>query len=76
MAIILADMVPEKSTALFARGREFGDDRIVLGLHYPSDVEAGRFAAIALATALLQNRAFMKDFAEAKAELRQVLNLQ
>jgi acid phosphatase (class A) len=74
-AIILANMVPEKSAALFARGREFGDNRVVLGVHYPRDVEAGRFAAIAIATGLLQSPTFLKDFAEAKAELRAVLGL-
>jgi acid phosphatase (class A) len=74
-AIVLANMVPEKSAALFARGREFGDSRVVLGVHYPSDVEAGRFGAIALAAGLMQSPAFMKDFAEAKAELRKALGL-
>jgi|SoimicmetaTmtLMB_FD_contig_31_11273405_length_1247_multi_3_in_0_out_0_2 acid phosphatase (class A) len=74
-AIILANMVPEKSAAIYARGREFGDNRLILGVHYPSDVEAGRFAAIAVATGLLQSPAFMKDFVEAKAELRQALGL-
>jgi len=74
-AIVLADMVPEKATALYARGREFGDDRVILGVHFPSDIEAGRFAATALATALMQNPAFLKDFAEAKSELRRALGL-
>jgi acid phosphatase (class A) len=74
-AIILANMIPEKSSALFARGREFGDSRVVLGIHYPRDVEAGRFAAIAMATGLLQSSAFLKDFAEAKSELRGILGL-
>jgi acid phosphatase (class A) len=74
-AIVLASMVPEKAVALFARGREFGDDRVILGVHFPSDVEAGRFAATALATALMQEPAFLKDFAEAKSELRRALGL-
>jgi acid phosphatase (class A) len=74
-AILLADMVPEKARALFAHGREFGDDRVILGVHFPSDIEAGRLAATALATALLRDPAFMKEFAEAKSELRQALGL-
>jgi acid phosphatase (class A) len=74
-AIVLANMVPEKAVVLFARGREFGDDRVILGVHFPSDVEAGRLAATALATALMQDPAFLKDFAEAKAELRRALGL-
>jgi acid phosphatase (class A) len=74
-AIVLADMVPEKGAALYARGREFGDDRVILGVHFPSDVEAGRLAATALAAALLQDPAFVKEFDAAKAELRRALGL-
>ena len=74
-AIVLASMAPEKATALFARGRETGYNRLVLGVHYPTDVEAGRLLATAVATSLFQNPTFLKDFAEAKAELRQALGL-
>jgi acid phosphatase (class A) len=74
-AIVLANMVPEKTAALFARGREAGYNRLVLGVHYPTDVQAGRLLGTAIATALFQNSTFLKDFAEAKAELRQALGL-
>jgi acid phosphatase (class A) len=74
-AILLADMVPEKAVALYARGREFGDDRVILSIHFPSDVEAGRFAATAMANGLLQDPVFVKEFAEAKVELRRALGL-
>jgi acid phosphatase (class A) len=74
-AIVLANMVPEKAAALFARGREAGYNRLVLGVHYPTDVEAGRLLATAVATSLFQSPTFLKDFAEAKAELRQALGL-
>jgi acid phosphatase (class A) len=74
-AIVLASMVPEKAAALFARGRETGYNRLVLGVHYPTDVEAGRLLATAVATTLFQNPTFLKDFGEAKAQLRQGLGL-
>jgi acid phosphatase (class A) len=74
-AIILANMVPEKSAALYARGRELGDDRVVVGVHFPTDVEAGRLAATALAAALMENAVFQTELAAAKAELRQALGL-
>jgi acid phosphatase (class A) len=73
--IVLANMVPEKGAALFARGREFGTDRLILGVHFPSDVQAGRLAATALAAVLMQDPVFLKDFAVAKQELRQELGL-
>lgn len=74
-AIILANMVPEKRAELYARGRKFGDDRVIFGVHFPSDVEGGRLAATALAAVLMQDNAFAKEFAEAKSELRRVLGL-
>jgi acid phosphatase (class A) len=74
-AIMLADMVPEKRAALFARGLELGDDRVILGVHFPTDIEAGRLAATAIAAALMENAAFKPEFAAAKAELRQALGL-
>ena len=74
-AIILSNMVLEKKESLFARAREYGQSRVIAGDHFPSDVQAGRLAATAIAVAFMQNEAFMKDFAEAKAELRRELGL-
>jgi acid phosphatase (class A) len=74
-AILLANMIPEKRAQLYARGRQFGARRVVLGVHFPSDVEAGRLAATAIATALMQDESFMRDFILAKAELRRGLGL-
>jgi len=75
MAIILAQMVPEKRAALFARGWEYGENRVVGGVHYPTDVEAGRIAATAMVALMMQNEHFRADLAAAKAELRNVLGL-
>jgi acid phosphatase (class A) len=74
-AILLAQMVPEKRDELFARGREFGENRIVDGVHYPSDIEAGRIDGTLVANALMANPKFQQDFAAAKAELRTELKL-
>jgi acid phosphatase (class A) len=74
-AIILSNMVPEKSTQLFARGREYGENRVVAGVHFPSDIEAGRLSATAIAAVLMENVQFKNDLNEAKAELRGVLGL-
>jgi len=74
-AIILANMAPEKSAGLFGRGREYGMNRVVVGVHFPTDVEGGRIGATAITAAFMQNEKYKKDFAEAKAELRQALGL-
>src|SRR5262249_23244172 len=74
-AILLANMVPEKRNQIFTRGWEYGRNRVVGGVHYPSDVEAGRIEATVMVSAMMQNPAFKSDFAVVKAELRHVLGL-
>ena len=74
-AIILANMVPEKRAQLFARADEYGANRVVLGVHYPTDVEASRIAGTVIAAALMQDPAFTAEFTSARAELRAALGL-
>lgn len=74
-AIILGDMVPEKRAELFARGWEFGQNRVIGGVHYPTDVETGRIDATVLVYAMMQNPNYESDFASAEAELRAALGL-
>ena len=73
-AILLADMVPEKRQAIFVRGWEYGHNRIVGGVHYPTDVEAGRVAAALIVSKMEENPAFETDRAAARNELRRALN--
>lgn len=73
MAILLADMVPEHRGALFARGWEYGDARVISGVHFPSDVEAGRILGSLLAQMMQQDARFRADLGTARAELRAVL---
>jgi acid phosphatase (class A) len=76
MGTILADMVPEKGAALHARGVLFAYRRELAGVHYPSDVEAGKLAAAAIAVSLYQDPQFQADLASARAELRVALGLR
>ena len=64
-----------KRDALLARGRTFGDSRVINGVHFPTDIEAGRIEATVLVVLMMQNERFRADLAEAKAELRKVLGL-
>ena len=58
-----------------ARAAEYANNRVVAGVHYPSDIEGGRLTATAFAAALFASPAFQSDLAAARAELRQALNL-
>ncbi len=74
-AIVLVQMIPEKRDAIFARAAEFAHNRIVCGVHYASDVEAGKVSAFTIGAMLLREPAFQAEFAPAKAELRAVMGL-
>jgi acid phosphatase (class A) len=73
--ILLADMVPENAAAIFARAAEYAHNRVVAGVHFPTDVEAGHIAASVIDNTLLHNPRFEADFAQAKAEVRTALGL-
>ena len=72
-AILLADMIPERRDELFARGTRYGMNRVVGGVHYPTDAEAGRLSAAVIAAVMFTTPAFRSDFAAARAELRAAL---
>jgi len=72
-AIILAEMLPEKHDEIFSKGVDIGDARVIAGVHYPSDVAAGRLAAVEIASALARSPLYKGEFEEARAELRTLL---
>jgi acid phosphatase (class A) len=75
-AILLSAMVPEKRAALYTRATEYGENRVILGVHFPSDVEAGRVLATSVIAVMAQSEDFKKDFVAARDELRAVLGLE
>lgn len=75
-AVILAHMVPEKKEILLARGKVIGENRIVGGVHYRSDVVAGEIAGSLLAVKILQNPDFQKDYEKSRLEIRSFLGLK
>jgi acid phosphatase (class A) len=68
-ASVIAELVPEKAGPILARGKAFGDSRIVCGVHFQSDVEAGRYLGSALVTRLHDDPGFLADLAKARAEV-------
>jgi acid phosphatase (class A) len=76
MAIILADMLPEKSAVIFDRGWVFAVNRIIGGVHYRSDLEAGRMAAAVIAAYLFNDSGFKADYKRSKQEIRGILGYE
>ncbi len=72
VALILAELAPDRATEILTRGRVFGESRVVCGVHYPSDIEAGRTNASALVAALHSSPEFRADMDRARAELAAV----
>lgn len=75
MAIILSKMVPEKRAVIFERANDYAQSRVIGGMHYPNDLEAGRRAGSAMAATLLASPTFMVDFEVSRAEIRHALGL-
>lgn len=69
-AILLALLLPAKRDAIFSQARIFAENRILLGLHYPSDIAAGWTAGTLAAYVMMHDRRFQRDFAVVQAELR------
>jgi acid phosphatase (class A) len=67
-ALLLAEVIPQRRQALLARGIRYGTNRVVCGVHHPSDVLEGRLLAIAYLAALKQNADFQRDLACAVRE--------
>jgi acid phosphatase (class A) len=67
--LILGELAPAKASSLLEAGREIGDSRVICGVHYQSDVEAGRMLGAAMVAREHANAEFRADFAAAKAEI-------
>lgn len=68
-ALILAELVPERATAILQRGRTLAESRIVCGVHWASDVQAGLLEASSLVAALHGSDRFRTDMDRARTEL-------
>lgn len=74
-AIVLANMVPEKKAEIFARADEYAWNRVVGGVHFPTDLASGKTAATVIVSTLMQDPVYQSEFTKAKAEVRQALQL-
>lgn len=70
VALVLAELIPSRADAILARGKDYGDSRVVCGAHNPSAVAAGRVAAAAIVARLHGAAAFRADLDAARDDLR------
>lgn len=67
-ALVLSDVVPERTSQILARGRAYGESRIVCGAHNASAVDNGRLSATITITHMRHVAAYRADVKAAKAE--------
>ncbi|HLA72038.1 MAG TPA: phosphatase PAP2 family protein [Steroidobacteraceae bacterium] len=75
VALVLADMVPERRTELLARADEFAHHRMTCGVHYASDIAAGRKAAEWLVVEFGKEAGYRAAESEAAGVLRAAIKL-
>ncbi|UFX43949.1 phosphatase PAP2 family protein [Bradyrhizobium sp. 41S5] len=70
-ALALAEINPERSDEIFARGLAFGQSRVICNAHWQSDVETGRIMAAATVSRLHADTGFLTDLQAAREEASQ-----
>ena len=73
-AMTLTAISPERATEIMQKGYEFGRSRLICGVHWASDVEAGRILASGAFARLQADGAFQKQFHEASQEIARKRN--
>lgn len=68
-AEILAEVMPDRASAILARGRAYGESRAICGSHSRSAVEAGYLAGASVFAVLQTSASFRKDLDAARAEV-------
>jgi acid phosphatase (class A) len=69
LALVLADLFPDKQDAIIAKARSIGWHRVEIARHYLTDIYAGRALAQAIVREMKTSSDFQKDFVEAKTEI-------
>ncbi|PWB92741.1 acid phosphatase [Methylosinus sporium] len=75
MGLALIDIAPERRDEILARAEAYGHNRLVCGVHFPSDVAAARLVAYAVHAIMELDPSYQKEVAAARAELRGALGL-
>jgi acid phosphatase (class A) len=73
--LALVEMVPEKREQLLQRADDYAHNRLVCGVHYPSDVAAAKLASYVVFGELMKSAKFLEDLKAARNELRTKLKL-
>ena len=73
-ALILSEINPAAAEALFKRGWQYGESRVIVGAHWQSDVDASRPAASIAYSFLQTSPAYRRQVEKARAEFLSVIH--
>ena len=69
-ALVMVEVAPEHQNEILRRGYEYGHNRLIVGYHWFTDIEATRQMTSALVARLHADPTFRKLMADARAEYR------
>ncbi|MDE6235678.1 MAG: phosphatase PAP2 family protein [Muribaculaceae bacterium] len=69
IALVLAEVNPDRQDEIIERGYQMGDSRVICGYHWQSDIDAGRVTGSAVVARLHADEGFRNQLAKAKKEL-------
>ena len=67
--LVLSQLDPGDAQAIMARAQQIGDDRVIAGVHFPSDTEAGRKLGRAIFDRLMAEEGFQDELKAAQKEV-------
>jgi acid phosphatase (class A) len=70
--LVLAELAPDRDDAILQRGFAYGQSRVICGVHWQSDVNAGRVMGAGVVARLHNDPTFRADFEAARQELAAV----
>jgi len=70
LGVVMASLMPNHAQAILARAVQYGENRIVCGFHFRSDVTAGEQFGTVLAVEMMKHPVFQGWFKQSQAELK------
>lgn len=72
-AYVYSELLPDYKNLFVQNASDMAFSREIIGVHFPSDSEAGRIFARQFVNLLLQNKQFVAELAKAKLEINRVM---